>query len=141
MNDPVYQLSNRQKKELLIRGRAIEVAIPATPALCGLDDPYNADLRDWAAARLEGVDREYIKRAELIDVVVEPPTRGEGLTAILGVITEAAPHRLQLVISIVAVELCAIARPRHAPAPLAWPATARVGGVTLPSRSTRADEP
>lgn len=132
MNDPIYRLSNRQKKELLIRDRMIVVAIPATWEACEMDERPTVDLRDWAAARIEGIERSQIVSALLLDVVVEPKRGGDGLTAILGMITDPAPGRLQIVVSVVAVTLCATARPRHAPTPLAWPGSARCGDMIWP---------
>lgn len=129
-----YRLSNRQKKELLVRDRVIEIAIPATADICARGDPDSRHLRDWAAARLADI-AQHIRAAELCDITVEPMRGGEGLTAILGQISEPAAERLQLIVSVVAVTLCAVREPRSAALPLAWPALARSGDMTWPDRA------
>jgi hypothetical protein len=84
---PIYQLSNEQKKELLIKGRSVQIALP-TPH----EEPE--DLVEWARSVLPRDLQPLVRTAELELVEVRPNlgTRRNTLTELLGEIISDIPE-------------------------------------------------
>lgn len=81
-----FRLSNRQQKELLIRGQRLLIALPATTE-------EDADLMHLAAALLPE-HASHIVSAELADVTVARTAgHANGLSQWMGEITESPSHR------------------------------------------------
>lgn len=119
----VYLLSNRQRKDLLVRGAPIELALPAPPIK--IDDPVN-----WARTMLPQDVRQYVTEARLDLVRVALGNRSDaGLTSIIGEIVERI-DRLTIGVSVVRVLLTPAAR-RHPAVGLQWPADALLDGRSL----------
>jgi hypothetical protein len=99
-----YYLSNRQRKELLVRQAEICVAIPWM-----YDDPRDeCEPRTFVLHALEGIEPHWLRSAEEVDVVVNPLMGGDGLTGLLGRIvddTDPGPPRYSVLIAAVVATL------------------------------------
>src|ERR1035437_5569199 len=71
MSKTIYYLSNRQKKELLVRGRSLQIALPAPPV--EVRDPL-----DWARSVFPTDLRALVRSAESVELNVGP---GVGIAA------------------------------------------------------------
>lgn len=128
-----YELSGRQRKELIERGRRLWIALPAPTA----DDGY--DPMAFARESLPTLDREWFRSAERdsapIDLEKSPHDAG-GLMNVIGQIVP--PDKLgelwHVYVLIVSVELL-VDRPRQSDSLLAWP-----GGAITRDAGTTAGE-
>jgi hypothetical protein len=121
---PIYHLSNAQQKELLVRGRALLIALPCPPI--ELDDPL-----DWARLVLPSDLRDDVVSAEEQEIRAEPKATGgrANLTDLLGAIPgpDAKPAWTVAIV-------CIVARLEHGQArsgtPLGpqWPANVSFAG-------------
>ncbi|CAK9065388.1 unnamed protein product, partial [Durusdinium trenchii] len=110
----VYLLSNRQRKELFIRGSEIQIAIPAPI--------FEVDLVEYVEEVFAADVRPTIRSA-VEDVVIVRPTSqrsGETLTEVLGAIQPdkvAEEHAergdLLVTIEVIVVTLCQLETPRN----------------------------
>lgn len=71
MTHPIYRLSNRQAKELLVRGQQLTIYLPC-PAV-----PDPGDARDFARSSLD-VEQHIVDDADWLDVPIQPGCGGEG---------------------------------------------------------------
>lgn len=120
-----YRLSNRQRKELRIRGVGLVIAIP---------EPWDGDEDDalaFARAALPE-DSEEIASAEWDDIPVELPAGGPGLAGVLGAILPPDPPPcLHLVVRVALVRLRA-RNERHCHSAPQWPGVAISGEMRWP---------
>ncbi len=75
-----YHLSNRQRKDLLIRGTGLTIAIPQPWDLSDDDDPAEF------ARRSLPEDRDAVESAGWTDIAVSMPAGGAGLAGVFGAI-------------------------------------------------------
>lgn len=122
-----YLLSNRQRKELMVRGRRLDLAIPS---------PLHKvpDLVEWAKAVLPTDVHQYVRSAERQAIVVTPRIDGthETLTDVLGaiVVADGSPRRFTAQVIAVVVELSPD-NARHSPIDLQWPIDVVIDGRRL----------
>lgn len=124
----VYLLSNRQRKELFIRGSEIQIAIPAPI--------FEVDLVEYVEEVFAADVRPTIRSA-VEDVVIVRPTSqrsGETLTEVLGAIQPdkvAEEHAergdLLVTIEVIVVTLCQLETPRNRARSIQWPGEVREG--------------
>lgn len=123
----IYRLSNGQKKQLLIRGGPLTIAVPA-PA----DIP--ASWIEWA--RHSFIDEgKYITGVRIDHIVVTTPA-GDGLAGVIGAIVHAAdpdPSRLTWAIEVAILHFDPPNAPRHARTQIQWPAMAECDGRRWPA--------
>jgi hypothetical protein len=119
MTPITYELSNRQRKSLLVRGTPLRIALPVPPH--EIEDPMS-----WAQSVLPRDVRQYVRSAEEQEITVDPLTIGENLTGVLGAIREYDRDQprwlLTVVVVVVTLEPDDI---RHKPERLAWPLQCR----------------
>jgi hypothetical protein len=117
-----YQLSNRQRKELLVRNVPLQIAIP-------LQEEYSIDPLDFARVSLPD-DAEWIVAAEIGDVYAVQ-CGVSGLTGVFGQIVdyEQALDMRKVPLSIIVVVAQLACKPRAKPLPVLWPAKAFIDGV------------
>lgn len=87
---PHYRLSNRQRKELLVRGQQLTILLPASA-----DTSDDTSAREWAARLLPDDVAPLIHSAEWGEAIVTPSHDRTGLSSVLGRILaeeEAARH-------------------------------------------------
>lgn len=123
----IYVLSNRAKKELLIRGAPILLALPAPPVL--VDDPL-----DWAKSVLPADLRADAVEAVEQEVFVQPRRSGEAatLTALLGDIPgPGAKDKWGYWIAAVVVRLQHGEPRQKIPESPQWPADVLIDGVPM----------
>jgi len=126
-----YRLSNRQRKELLIRGRPIAISLPIAEEV---RDPIAVARR--LLPELDGQAGERISRAEVATIYVAPLVGSDcdgGLTAILGRIADEACGHWIVTHEVLIVEISPH-KPRGTMTPLQWP-----GGVLLDGRPIMAE--
>jgi len=83
-----YHLSNRQRKEIYVRGAELTIALP-------LPVEDHEDLLAWARSVLGDVDPEDVAEAREDEVIVHATLRGEnGLPKLIGKIVRNADDRL-----------------------------------------------
>lgn len=113
-----YNLSNSQRKELLIRHQPLEIAVPAP-----VQDP--PDWLAWARWSLCD-DGQYVQSADPDVVLVEYMPGGGGLTSILGRILPDGQESqcLHWWVEIVRIRLDPPGKPRHRRSALQWPVSA-----------------
>lgn len=138
---PIYQLSNDQKKELLIKGRSVQIALP-TPH----DEPE--DLLEWARSVLPRDLQPLVRSAELELVEVRPNlgSRRNNLTELLGEIVSdlpdedddeeddrPRPEELTLWVDVCVITLAGnVPRdPDGQPLPVQWPLDVQMGRKLL----------
>lgn len=128
MKPPVmYHLSNRQRKELLVRGTQLRLALPVPPH--AVDDP-----RDWAASVLTTDVRDMVTEAEETELTVSAirRTANDQLVSHLGEILDPDCGQYLLTVVVILVTL----RPpncRHTSlAPPQWPMQVEFRGDILP---------
>jgi len=114
----IFRLSNRQRKELLIRATPLLVALPA-PRDCPESD---SGMLAWARRSLPE-DSGHVRRAYREDLCVAPPC-GDGLSAVIGQIVQGRSAGLCWWVDCVLVELDPPTQPRHPRTRAAWPAAA-----------------
>lgn len=93
---PQYRLSNRQRKELLVRGQQLTILLPASA-----DTSDETPAREWAARLLSDDVAPLVHSAEWGEAIVTPSTAQAGLGAVLGQIVpeeDAAQHWHSVVI-------------------------------------------
>lgn len=133
----IFRLSNTQKKQLLIRGGPLQIAIP-TPEF----DPENGWL-PWARrAFIE--DGKYITGV-LIDHVTVTPTGDRGLAGLMGAIVHdpasADESLLMWRIEVALLNFDPPNKPRQPRQRVQWPASAEHDGVRYPESDTQYSEP
>lgn len=130
---PSYRLSNRQAKELLVRGQQLVIYLPC-PAV-----PDPGDARDFARSSLD-VEQHLVDDADWVDVAVQPGAGGEGLDGLLGQILtdEQAATRWHVTLVVCAATLIpprcrgSIDRPQ-------WPGSVIYGEYRFPRPGAEAD--
>lgn len=122
-----YRLSNRQRKELLVRGRPITIALPIAQ---GVSDPRA--LAQRLLPEIDGAAGEMIRSAEVVTVYVAPRQHGteSGLAGVLGTIVDEPGHGWCVTHEVLAVDLSP-RRPRGKPLPMQWPGEVLVDGEPL----------
>jgi hypothetical protein len=119
-----YYLSSRQKKDLLIRGRPILIALPRPPQL-------NGPAIDWAKIAIEPDIRELVVSAEPNILRVSPVGRREGdLTALIGQLAHGDWWSVGVEAILVSISP---RRPRGPSLATQWPAYCVHNGVRIPS--------
>lgn len=130
-----FALSGRQQKELIERGRKLRIALPLP------DDWRDDEPIDFARATLAGIDRSWIRSAELVEVAVMFPVGGEGLAGSLGDIIHMGDrsrgftrptYRILAVVADIAVAVPA----RHA-GRTQWPVAIDLDGERFPSEARK----
>lgn len=123
-----YSLSNRQQKELLIRGQTLRIAIPIH---------VDGDDHDWlgyARRSMIADHAQYISGAEpdVLWTDLSHGIGGTGVSSVLGRIVDYANDaRLPVSVEVVICELTPPVTPRGAQ-PLQWPGRLEIDGVTWP---------
>ena len=83
----IFELSNRQKQEVIERGRCLRIALP-------LPDDWDPESDPLAFARgvIGLMDRSWVRSAQVVELPVVTPLvpSGEGLTRIMGEIRTRA---------------------------------------------------
>jgi hypothetical protein len=124
-----YELSNRQKKELVERGQEMTLAIPL-PSWIESDADMMEHLREMLP-----INHEWIKSAYITTLDVRlTGARGSGLTGIIGeIVHEQTDEEEHIIVemSVALVDLCAVTRPRGR-VKTQWPASVTVHGKRLP---------
>jgi hypothetical protein len=123
-----YTLSNRQRKELLVRGQQLLVAIPLGP-----DD--DIDPVQFARDSL-AEDHEWVTEAEIADVMTCASGAEGGLNNILGQILDFeydVAINLSKVPSFVAVVIATLTPPncRGEASTVQWPGSVYIDGVKI----------
>jgi hypothetical protein len=77
----VYELSNRQKKEIIERGRCLRIALPLPDDWAPEGDPLA-----FARGVIGRLDRLWVRSAQVVELPIVTPLvpSGEGLTRIMG---------------------------------------------------------
>ena len=127
MSSVKFRLSNNQRKNLLVRGQPLRIALPY---------PWDRqdDLLGWSRRVLDE-DGGLIQSATHDLVWVTHPV-GTGLASLMGAICHGQPFHDQLTWPIAAV-VCLLQPPhpisvRHAPAKVQWPGFAFAGDHRWP---------
>lgn len=120
-----YTLSNRQRKELLVRGRPLQIAIPLGP-----DD---VDPIGWARASLPE-DEEWIESAECAEIIA-CASGTSGLNGMLGEIQDdyATALRKRLPPMCISVVIATLVPPsiRNGTMQIQWPGRAWIDGEEI----------
>lgn len=129
MTTTTYRLSNRQRKELLVRGQQITIAIPA-----------NADDEDAVAFAKSSLpeDELCVSDAEWDEIAVLLTTGAtDGLTGVIGEIktNQSGVGKLTIYVMVCVVTLTPPSRPRGKIGGIHWPGSAIVDGVEIPQRN------
>lgn len=125
----IYHLSNAQRKELLVRGTPLAIAIPVP-----MDDP--PDWLAWAQAGLGDLGR-YVSRApEIMSLPVGPLRSDSGLTSVIGGFVEASPDSLYWIVEVAVVELDPPDKSRHKRSKVQWPGSVQTKYTTWPKRTS-----
>lgn len=114
---PTYLLSNKQRKELMVRGRRLDLALP-------LPQHPVADLVEWAQSVLPQDLRQYVRSARRATVMAAPKIGAsqDTLTDVLGTIVHEKPPAWWWVTQILAVVVeLAPEHTRHTAIDLQWP--------------------
>lgn len=122
-----YRLSNRQRKDLLLRGRPLAIALPIAE-----------EVRDTLAVarrllpEIDGDIGALISHIDLATICVAPISGrdGEGLTALLGRIVDEPRHHWCITHEVLIVEISP-RRPRGTMLPLQWPGAVLRDGEPL----------
>lgn len=124
-----YHLSNMQRKELLVRGRSLLIAIP-TPLT--KQSPL-----DFARSVFEPDIAEMVEKAEEIEIRVAAPLRqtsASNLTAILGAIVERETPTPIFSTEMIVIEVQISPRNcRGEVKKLQWPKSVEFFGMEIPS--------
>jgi hypothetical protein len=133
MTLPVYHLSNAQSKELKIRGREIQIAIPADLACDDATDPLA-----WACERLTEDDAAFVVAADWDELAVDPSRGAGGLGLVIGTIVPAdeARSRWYYLVPVCVVTL----RPRSVRGKLEgvrWPGSVALRGKVWPEETAQ----
>lgn len=125
MTKLTYSLSNRQRKELLVRGRSLQIAIPIGPD----EDPV-----DFAKASLPE-DADWITQAKISEVMC-CASNSAGMPKLLGQILTCdyeSALSMQRIPLYVAVVVATLTPPKHrgSPVPIQWPGKAFVNGQEI----------
>lgn len=110
------KLSNAQRKELLVRGRPLRIALPAP-------DAEDYDPRAFALRALPEIEPGWTVRAEERTLPVDPRVRSAGVSQWLGtpLAEQDCATRWHVLVVCVVVELQAVASPRQPPGLVQWP--------------------
>ena len=120
-----YHLSNGQRKELLLRGTPLAIAIPAPP-----EDPPN--WLEWARNVIVE-DGQHVVSAEPCTVTVSRSgIEGDGLTGFIGTIHEGTPDFFCWGVDAVVCHLDPPGSSRRDRKRVQWPATAVRGDQRWP---------
>lgn len=124
---PLYLLSNGQRKELMVRGRRLDLALPMPP--------FNVtDLAEWARSVLPEDVRQYVRGARQRTLYAAPRVgaKHQCLTDVLGVIIHDRPSSDVWVIQVLAVIVeLAPQNTRHTPIAAQWPLDVIIDGHRL----------
>lgn len=123
---PAYHLSNRQRKELMVRGAELRIAIPAP-----MDQDYDELAFARAALAVQDIRDDWIVAAEEETLAISPTGSGEGLDELLGGFTDDPAIYSVPTVCVVAT-LCISDRPRHRDEKIQWPAAVVCGGWRFP---------
>lgn len=129
----IFRLSNRQRKELLIRATPLLVVLPA-PRDCQEND---AGLLKWARHALDE-DKQHVTRAYRDDVCVTTPNGHDGLSGVIGQIVQGRADELCWWVDCVLVELDPLSTPRHPRSRPQWPAAAITANKQWPASTLAA---
>lgn len=126
---PLYQLSNAQRKELLVRATPVFLALPAPPR-----DPR--DPIDWARSVLPSDVRHLVHTADQESVEVAPKPTGprNTLTDVLGAIVGPKPPASLYTVWIDCIVVCLLPpgdEARHKGGPVQWPVNVIIDGKPL----------
>jgi hypothetical protein len=130
-----FRLSTAQRKDLLIRGIPLRIALPA-PA----DDP--PDWFPWAKRAL-GEEGIYLRNVVVESILVAPPSGG-GLTGVIGRIVhdeDSNAENLTWLIEVVLCDLNPPTKPRHRRKRPQWPQSAEHNGQKWPAPPVKEGEP
>lgn len=102
MPRPQYRLSNRQLKELLVRGQSLRILLPAAADSSDDDDPV-----EFARERLPEQLQPLVSGAAWEEVAVAPTPHSPGLTGVLGALIsyEQSLEQWHYLITVCAVTL------------------------------------
>ena len=127
----VFELSNRQKQEIIERGRCLRIALPLPDNWDPEGDPLA-----FARAVIGLVDRSWVRSAQVMELPVITPLvpSGDGLTRIMGQIAHDGTDRLTRLIHRV---ICVVAEIASLPAAwhdaqIQWPAAVVIDGERYP---------
>jgi len=110
----IYRLSNNQRKELLVRGTPLAIAIPAP-----FSDPE--DWLAWAKQSL-GDEGQYVHKVpEVMMLPVGPPNTDSGLASIIGNLATATEQPFHWLVEVAIVELDPPLSSRHKRSKVQWP--------------------
>ena len=134
-----FDLSARQRKELIERGRKISIALP-------LPDDWDIDGDPLAFARsVLAVDRRWVREAKIVELPVVAPLTpgGDGLAGRLGQIAHASSrqrnwlvYRVVCVVTTLSVELSGLSDGRTQ-----WPGAVTIDGERYPDASVAGEDP
>lgn len=133
-----YDLSSRQRKELIERGRNLRIALPLPEQWQDRDDPLA-----YARSVLRGIDRAWVRSADIIELPVVAPLGHAGggppssLAGLWGSIAGDGECETKFVFLVIAIE----ARISSSDSPrreghVQWPAAIVVDGVRFPPLAT-----
>ena len=127
MSPITYELSNRQRKSLLVRGTPIRIALPVPPH--AIDDPA-----DWARSVLPVDLRQCVVRAEESEITVDPRVGGDHLSGVLGAIVDYDRDQPRWLVTVMAVIVeMSPHNPRHKPeTAIQWPLQLRFFDEVIP---------
>ncbi len=127
----VFELSNRQTKEVIERGRCLRIALPLPDDWDPESDPLT-----FARAVIGRLDRSWVRSAQVVELPVVTPLvpSGEGLTRIMGQIAHQGTDRLTTLIHRVICVVAEIAASESArpDARIQWPAAVVIDGARYP---------
>ncbi len=127
----VFELSNRQRQEIIERGRCLRIALP-------LPDDWDpeGDPLAFARAVIGLLDRSWVRSAQVLELPVVTPLvpSGDGLTRIMGQIAHQGTDRLTTLVhrvTCVVAEVAASDAGLH-DARIQWPAAVVIDGKRFP---------
>lgn len=131
MHPPVlYHLSNRQRKELLVRGAELSLALPVP--LHPVDDPL-----DWARSVLPTDLRDLAVSADEEEVFVNPDCPPGGLAGLIGALVPEPDGATYVITVAVIVVTLQPATCRRRGSKIQWPAEVLFRGRTIPGTGDR----
>lgn len=124
MSDITYHLSNHQRREILVRGTELRIALPAPPKMPG-------GAKEWAKSVLESDIAGLVTVAEETELWVNPNSLVDGLTGLIGEITEPSPTAFVICVVAIVVTLTPTNKRRQSTKPR-WPVSVEFFGKQLP---------
>lgn len=133
-----YDLSSRQRKELIERGRSLRIALPLPEQWDDSDDPAV-----YARSVLRGIDRDWVRSAEVVELPVIAPLGHAGggppssVAGLWGDVAGDIDRDITFVFLVLAIEVMVSSRtqPRRE-GHVQWPAAIIVDGVRHPPLAT-----